>query len=217
MSDTAFYHIMLERFEPAPDEAFLTMAHSYAERQPREFQGVMESYFVPNRSPDAGQWPHLRWMKFDTPENRFRFKYSDHHSDAVRDLVPRMRFVVGDLDMTRANGKPVRARRNPGEVPYCQLLAFKPKAYVPPAVLDAAAKEALRIRNAAAGVLEYFFEANIAPFQHDWHFIVLSRFTSEAAFRAFQATKDAGAIAALMAPYTEESVRGELLALQDKG
>ncbi len=97
-----FYHVVLIRFTEPVDDGFLKEVQVLVQKIRVAVPGLLFYYFGPNVSDRGKGFTHCNLSVFDSSEAHDRYQGHPLHHEMRALMVPRMEFVVCDLDLEDA-------------------------------------------------------------------------------------------------------------------
>ena len=206
-----YFHIILERYDDGGDQAFFEAMRGMVRRTGETAPGVLESYFAPNVSAFAGDFTHVRLTKFDSREAHEAFQVSAIHDEAMKLVVPRMQYAVGDLDFSAiTESKSSTTKPAPGEHPYYHFILFRAKRTFDDSFMAKLRMLQERIVSEVPGLLEFHFERNVSPFGEGWDFVHMSKFTNKETHDGYQVHDAHNAMVDFLMPEVSDAVAGDV-------
>lgn len=206
-----YFHIILQRFDDGGDEALLEAMRGIVRRVGETVPGVLETYFGPNVATFAGDFTHVLMTKFDSREAYAAFQVSAIHDEAVKLVVPRMQYAVGDLDFSRiTESNSSTTKPAPGEHPYYHFILFRAKRKFDANFMAKLRELQARIVSEVPGLLEFHFERNVSPLGEGWDFVHISKFTNKATHDGYQLHDAHNAMVDFLMPEISDAEAGDV-------
>ena len=94
-----FYHMVFIRFTDPVDDDFFATVQDLVDRIRPVVPGLLSYHFGPNASDRGKGFTHCNLSVFDSSEAHDRYQAHPLHHEMRALMVPRMEFVVCDLDL----------------------------------------------------------------------------------------------------------------------